>query len=160
MKPETKLYAKIKKNSKPPIELLLPSFILYLANKPENATKTQLIYHLDTHKFSGYTVKKQNIFTSNFTGNLNFKIGDETTIEINSTFQTKDLDKLVKVINSDIELQNEQFFSCFEEAVSEYAAQVNRFNIRENLYTLRGQSTGSDFTHKNIIPNQGNNVKL
>ena len=60
----------------------------------------------------------------------------------------------------DIELQNEQFFSCFEEAVSEYAAQVNRFNIRENLYTLRGESTGSNFTHKNIIPNQGNNVKL
>ena len=60
----------------------------------------------------------------------------------------------------DIELQNSQFFACFEEAVSEYSAQVNRFNIRENLFTLRGQSTGSNFTHKNIIPNQGSIVKL
>jgi hypothetical protein len=60
----------------------------------------------------------------------------------------------------DVELQNSQFFACFEEAVSEYSAQVNRFNIRENLFTLRGQSTGSNFTHKNIISNQGNVVKL
>jgi hypothetical protein len=94
--------------NKPPIELLLPSFILYLANKPENATKTQLIYHLDSHTFSGSKIKNQNIFTSNFEENpLFFDIGDEKTIEINSTFQTKDLDNLVKVINSDIQIKEE-----------------------------------------------------
>ena len=92
--------AKIKKN-KPPIELLLPSFILYLANKPENVTDTQLIYHLDSHTFSGSKIKNQDIFTRNFKENsLFFDIGDEKKFEINSTFQTNDLDKdkLDKVI--------------------------------------------------------------
>lgn len=100
--------AKIKKN-KPPIELLLPSFILYLANKPENATttNTQLIYHLDSHTFSGSKITNQNIFTSNFEGTLTYKIGDEKTIKINSTFQTTDSDKLLNVINSDIQIKDD-----------------------------------------------------
>ena len=38
-----------------------------------------------------------------------------------------------------IELDNEQIFTCFEEATSEYSAQVNQFNIRNNLDILRGQ---------------------
>ena len=40
----------------------------------------------------------------------------------------------------DIELQDNQFYACFEEAVSEYSAQVNQFNIRDNLLHLRGAS--------------------
>ena len=43
---------------------------------------------------------------------------------------------------TDIELKDEQLFACFEEAVTEYGAQVNRFNIRENLLNLQGSSTG------------------
>jgi hypothetical protein len=38
-----------------------------------------------------------------------------------------------------IELDNEQIFACFEESVSEYSAQVNQFNLRNNLDILRGQ---------------------
>ena len=38
-----------------------------------------------------------------------------------------------------IELDNEQIFTCFEESTSEYSAQVNQFNIRNNLDILRGQ---------------------
>lgn len=38
-----------------------------------------------------------------------------------------------------IELDNEQIFTCFEESVSEYSAQVNQFNLRNNLDILRGQ---------------------
>ena len=61
--------------NKPPIELLLPSFILYLANNPENATttNTQLIYHLDSHTFSGSNIQNQDIFTRNFEGKLKYK---------------------------------------------------------------------------------------
>jgi len=50
----------------------------------------------------------------------------------------------------DIELQERNFFACFEESVSEYSAQVNRFNIRENLLNLQGSATGSSFTGKQI----------
>ena len=50
----------------------------------------------------------------------------------------------------DIELNEKGLFACFEEAISEYTAQVNRFNIRENLLNLQGSSTASSFTGKQI----------
>ena len=50
----------------------------------------------------------------------------------------------------DIELQEKSFFACFEEAISEYTAQVNRFNIRENLLSVKGSSTVSSYTGKQI----------
>ncbi len=53
----------------------------------------------------------------------------------------------------DIELQDEQFFACFEEAVTEYSSQVNRFNIKENLLSVKGSATGSNLTHKSVQPN-------
>ena len=53
----------------------------------------------------------------------------------------------------DIEIQDTQFFACFEEAVTEYSSQVNRFNIRENLLTVKGSATGSSLTHKTVKQN-------
>ena len=38
-----------------------------------------------------------------------------------------------------VELDNPQIWACFEESVSEYSAQVNQFNLRNNLDILRGQ---------------------
>ena len=61
---------------------------------------------------------------------------------------------------TDIELQDTQFYACFEEAVTEYGAQVNRFNIRENLLSAKGNSTASNFTHKSITPNLGRLIGL
>ena len=61
-----------------------------------------------------------------------------------------------------VELQSGSFYACFEESVTEYSAQVNQFNIRDNLLHLQGQSTGSsnDFTHKRIKPNLGNVINI
>lgn len=59
-----------------------------------------------------------------------------------------------------VELQDVQFYACLEESVSEYSAQVNQFNIVDNLLTLRGQPTGSNFTHKRVTPTFGNTVRL
>lgn len=57
----------------------------------------------------------------------------------------------------DIEMQDIHFYACFEEAVTEYSAQVNQFNIRNNLSLLTGTPTGSNNTHVDIqgsgIPN-------
>ena len=58
----------------------------------------------------------------------------------------------------DIELQGDNFFAVFEEAVSEYSAQVNQFNIRNNLGSLEGQPTGSDYTHKSVLGSELNNI--
>lgn len=49
-----------------------------------------------------------------------------------------------------IELVQENFYTCFEEATSEYSAQVNQWNIRNNLDILKGQSTRDNFTNKNV----------
>jgi len=49
-----------------------------------------------------------------------------------------------------VEMQDTQFYACLEESISEYSAQVNQFNIRDNLLNLRGQATSSNFTHKRV----------
>ena len=58
----------------------------------------------------------------------------------------------------DIELQDTQFYACLEESISEYSAQVNQFNIRDNLLHLRGQSTSSNFTHKRVKSTLSENI--
>jgi hypothetical protein len=58
----------------------------------------------------------------------------------------------------DVELQDTQFYACLEESVSEYSAQVNQFNIRDNLLHLRGQVTSSNFTHKRVKPTLSENI--
>lgn len=57
----------------------------------------------------------------------------------------------------DVELIDENFYACFEEAVSEYSAQVNQFNIRSNLASLRGKpkSAVSNYSQKLV---DGTNV--
>jgi len=47
-----------------------------------------------------------------------------------------------------IELIDENFYACLEESVSEYGAQVNQFNIRNNLDSLRGKSKATSLTSK------------
>ena len=39
-----------------------------------------------------------------------------------------------------------QFYACFEEAVTEYSAQINQFSIKQNLYSLKGTSTSVNLT--------------
>jgi len=59
-----------------------------------------------------------------------------------------------------VELQDAQFYACFEESISEYSAQINQFNIRDNLLNLQGQPTSSNFTHKRLARTMGETIKL
>ena len=59
-----------------------------------------------------------------------------------------------------VELQSGSFYACFEESVTEYSAQVNQFNIKDNLLHLTGQTTGSNITHKRVTPTMGRSVFL
>jgi hypothetical protein len=54
-----------------------------------------------------------------------------------------------------VELIDENFYACFEESVSEYGAQVNQFNIRNNLDSLKGKSKSTNLTSKLV---QGSNL--
>ena len=58
----------------------------------------------------------------------------------------------------DIELEGENFFAVFEEACSEYSAQVNQFNIRNNLGSLEGQPTGANYQGSSVLGSELHNV--
>lgn len=47
----------------------------------------------------------------------------------------------------DVELQGQHFYTCFEEAVTEYSAIVNQYNIKDNISKLKGAPTGTNYTH-------------
>ena len=61
---------------------------------------------------------------------------------------------------NDIELQAINFYACFEESVSEYGAQLNTYNIRDNMLNLYGASTGSNLTGQKVSPNFGGLIEL
>ena len=50
----------------------------------------------------------------------------------------------------EIELVDYDFYACFEEAVSDFANQVNQFNIRENRLAVQGLDSNIDLTQKTI----------
>ena len=63
----------------------------------------------------------------------------------------------------DIELQAVNFFTCFEEAINEYGAQLYNFQIINNFQTLEGNTTGSADTNYNnqlITPNLGGTINV
>jgi|TARA_B110000238_G_scaffold115455_1_gene125276 hypothetical protein len=102
-----------------------------------------------------------------WTGSSTFTSGSSTPFGIYDTDTTFQLDA-PKVASwcatrlgypiIDIELEKENFFAVFEEAVSEYSSQVNQFNIRNNLGSLEGQPTGTDYTHKSINGSELSNI--
>jgi len=102
-----------------------------------------------------------------WTGSADFTSGSSTpfgTYDSDSSFQT-DAPKVASWCAKrlgypiiDIELQGENFFAVFEEAVSEYSSQVNQFNIRNNLGSLEGQATGSNYTGQSVLGSELNNI--
>ena len=64
-----------------------------------------------------------------------------------------------------VEMPTISFYACYEEPITEYSAQVNQFNIRDNMLALQGQNTGSgatktDLTHRKLTPTIGRNIQL
>lgn len=52
---------------------------------------------------------------------------------------------------TDIEMIDSNFYACFEEAIFEYSAQVNQFNIRNNIGVLQGTSVSTNITQTNVV---------
>ena len=61
---------------------------------------------------------------------------------------------------TDIELQDVNFYACFEEAVTEYGAQVNTYNIRDNMLNLYGSATGSNLSGQKVSANFGGLIEI
>ena len=58
----------------------------------------------------------------------------------------------------DIELQDVNFFTAFEEAVTEYGHQIYTFQIINNLFRIKGTATGSALNQVLISADYGNNT--
>ena len=91
-----------------------------------------------------------------YPGSSSFSVGDTPfgTFDSDSVFQS-DAPKIANWCAKrlgypvqNVELVDESFYSCFEEATAEYAAQVNQFNIRNNLDVLKGVPTGENYSQK------------
>ena len=88
-------------------------------------------------------------------GNTPFGLYDSDTVFITASVNTADwCAKRLGYPLTDIELQDVNFFTCLEEAVSEYGAQVNTFNIRDNMLNLYGSATGSNLTGQKVSPSR------
>ena len=102
-----------------------------------------------------------------WTGTATFTSGSSTPFGIydnDSIFQT-DAPKVASWCAQrlgypiiDVELEGPNFFAVFEEAVSEYSSQVNQFNIRNNLGSLEGQPTGSNYQGSSVLGSELNNT--
>ena len=98
---------------------------------------------------------------SDVSGNTPFGLYDTDATYVTASVNTADwCAKRLGYPLTDIELQNVNFFACFEEAVSEYGAQVNTYNIRDNMLNLYGSETGSNLTQKKISSNMGGLIEL
>lgn len=60
----------------------------------------------------------------------------------------------------DVELQDTNFYACFEAAVSIYAEELYQSKIKDNYLTLEGSSTGSLLNNIVVSPNLGNVVNI
>ena len=60
----------------------------------------------------------------------------------------------------DVELQQQQMFACFEEAVTIYGNEVFQYKIRENYLNIEGASTGSSLNNKISDPSLSRIVNI
>lgn len=60
----------------------------------------------------------------------------------------------------DIELQDTNFYTCYEEAVNTYAQYLYQYAIIENIGTLLGTGTTTELNGEYISPNLGNVINI
>lgn len=99
--------------------------------------------------------------SSFFPGNTPFGYYD-----VDYQFQT-DADKVAKWCAQrlgypimDVEMQDINFYTCFEEAVTEFATQVNMYNARDYMLIVQGTSTENNLSQKLINPNLGRTISM
>ncbi len=103
-----------------------------------------------------------------YTGTSTFTTGSTPFgfYDTDSSFQT-DADKVVKWCAQrlgypieNIELQDIQFYTAFEEAVTVYGNEVYQWKIRENYISMEGSATGSALNNQVITPNLASTIRI
>lgn len=60
----------------------------------------------------------------------------------------------------EVELQDINFYTAFEEAITTYGNELYAFKVRDNMLTLEGLPTNIDVNNTLITPNLGNIIRL
>jgi hypothetical protein len=60
----------------------------------------------------------------------------------------------------EVELQDINFYTAFEEAVTEFSTQVNMNNAKDYMLTLQGTSTSNALSQRTIATNMGRTIEL
>lgn len=60
----------------------------------------------------------------------------------------------------EVEMQDLNFYACFEEAITEFANQVNMYNAKDYMMALQGASTSSNATNRLVATNLGRTIDL
>jgi hypothetical protein len=60
----------------------------------------------------------------------------------------------------DVELQDINFYTAFEEAVTTYGNEIYAFKVRQDFLSMEGTTTGSSFNNAVIQPNFGSIVRM
>jgi hypothetical protein len=103
-----------------------------------------------------------------YTGTSTFTTGSTPFgfYDADSAFRT-DADKVTKWCAQrlgypieNIELQDIQFYTAFEEAVTVYGNEVYQWKIRENYISMEGSSTGSALNNQVITPNLSSTIRI
>ena len=103
-----------------------------------------------------------------YTGSTFFTTGSTPFgfYDADSAFRT-DADKVTKWCAQrlgypieNIELQDIQFYTAFEEAVTVYGNEVYQWKIRENYISMEGSSTGSALNNQVITPNLSSTIRI
>ena len=61
---------------------------------------------------------------------------------------------------SQVELQDVNFYTAFEESVTEFSTQVNMNNAKDYMFSLIGTSANTNLTQKVITPNLGRVIDI
>ena len=98
---------------------------------------------------------------STVSGSTPFGLYDTDAVYVSESLKVADFcAKKLGYPITDIEMQDIQFYACFEESVTEYGAQVNQFRIRETMLDVKGYSTASSFTGREITPTLGPQLSI
>jgi len=101
-------------------------------------------------------------------GTANFSPGDTPFgfYDSDTVFQT-DAERVAKFCATrlgypmmDVELQEQNFYACFEEAVTTFGNEVLQYKIRENYINLEGSQTGSNLNNRLVEPTLSRIVQI
>lgn len=60
----------------------------------------------------------------------------------------------------EVELQDLNFYTAFEEAITTYGNELYAYQVRDNLLNIAGSPTSSNMNHATVIPSMANVIKL